>query len=101
MLPFVGALFDLVTSRHPITTWWTEIGRVLRPGGSYLSQQVGKDSLKELSELIMGPHLQGSTRDPRVAEQQAADAGLVVTDLREERLQTVFYDIGAVVYFLR
>ena len=101
MLPFAGATFDLVTSRHPITTWWTEIERVLRPGGSYLSQQVGPNSVRELSEYFMGPWLTGSARDPRLAEQQAADVGLVVTDLREERLRTVFYDIGAVVYFLR
>jgi SAM-dependent methyltransferase len=101
MLPFIGATFDLVTSRHPITTWWKEIERVLRPGGCYLSQQVGPDSLRELSEFIMGPWPEGSDRDPHLAERQATDAGLVVTDLREERLQTVFYDIGAVIYFLR
>jgi SAM-dependent methyltransferase len=101
MLPFSGCTFDLVTSRHPVTTWWSEIERVLRPGGSYLSQQVGPNSVRELSEYIMGPWLTGSARDPRIAEQHAAAAGLVVTDLREELLRTVFYDVGAVVYFLR
>jgi SAM-dependent methyltransferase len=101
LLPFSDAVFDLVTSRHPVTTWWKEIERVLRPGGSYLSQQVGPNSLRELSEYIMGPWRAGSARDPRRAARQAADAGLVVTDLREERLRTVFYDVGAVVYFLR
>lgn len=100
-LPFAGETFDLVTSRHPITTWWREIERVLRPGGSYLSQQVGPDSLRELSEFVMGPWPAGSARDPQRAKQMAMDAGLAVTDLREERLRTVFYDIGAVVYFLR
>jgi SAM-dependent methyltransferase len=101
LLPFADASFDLVTSRHPVTTWWKEIERVLRPGGSYLSQQVGPNSLRELSECIMGPWLGGSARDPRLAEEQATASGLVVTDLREERLGTVFYDVGAVVYFLR
>lgn len=100
-LPFSGAVFDLVTSRHPITTWWTEIERVLRPGGSYFSQQVGPNSMRELGEFIRGPWPKFSARDPRMAEEQAADAGLVVADLRQERLQTAFYDIGAVVYFLR
>jgi hypothetical protein len=57
--------------------------------------------LRELSEYITGPWLKGSARDPRRAVQQATDAGLVVTELREERLRTVFYDVGAVVYFLR
>lgn len=101
LLPFCDATFDLVTSRHPISTWWTEIERVLLPGGSYLSQQVGPDSVRDLSELIMGRWPEGSARDPGLAEQEAVKAGLVITDLRQERLRTVFYDIGAVVYFLR
>ncbi|WP_434019666.1 class I SAM-dependent methyltransferase [Paraoerskovia sediminicola] len=32
-LPFGDAAFDLVTSRHPVVPWWSEIHRVLRPGG--------------------------------------------------------------------
>jgi SAM-dependent methyltransferase len=33
-LPFAGETFDLVTSRHPVQTWWSEIARVLQPGGT-------------------------------------------------------------------
>jgi SAM-dependent methyltransferase len=44
-LPFADAAFDLVTSRHPVTVWWAEIARVLRPGGSYLAQHVGPASV--------------------------------------------------------
>ncbi len=100
-LPLASNSFELVTSRHPIDTWWEEIARVLRPGGAYLSQQVGPDSLRELSELMMGPLPRGSKREPEVARAAAEKAGLMVTDLRHERPRTVFYDIGAVVYFLR
>jgi SAM-dependent methyltransferase len=100
-LPFTGDAFDLVTSRHPVTTWWDEIARVLRSGGSYFSQQVGPDSVRELSERIMGPWPPGSPRDPERARQSAERVGLIVTDLRHERLRTEFFDIGAVVYFLR
>src|SRR5262245_60080307 len=28
-LPFAPGTFDLVVSRHPVTTWWEEIARVL------------------------------------------------------------------------
>ncbi len=100
-LPFPSDAFDLVTSRHPIATWWEEIARVLRPGGTYLSQQVGPNSVRELSEYMLGPLPPGSTRDPRAARVAARTAGLTVRDLREERLRTVFNDVGAVVYFLR
>jgi SAM-dependent methyltransferase len=100
-LPFANEAFDLVTSRHPVATWWQEIARVLRPGGTYLSQQVGPNSVRELSEYMLGPLAPGSTREPRLARSAAQTEGLTVQDLREERLRTVFNDVGAVVYFLR
>ncbi|MGA2521097.1 MAG: class I SAM-dependent methyltransferase, partial [Acidimicrobiales bacterium] len=45
-LPFGSGTFDLVVSRHPVTTWWDEVARVLRPGGRYLSQQVGPHTMR-------------------------------------------------------
>ena len=100
-LPFVGGTFDLIISRHPVDTWWSEIARVLQPGGDYFAQHVGPHSLRELSEYLMGPLPAGSRRDPELARQAAEAAGLVVEDLRVERTKVVFYDIGAVVYLLR
>ena len=100
-LPIASDAFELVTSRHPIITWWEEIARVLRPRGTYFAQHVGPHSLRGLSEFLMGPLPQSSNRDPEVARRAAVKAGLVVEDLQVERPRTVFYDIGAVVYFLR
>jgi SAM-dependent methyltransferase len=100
-LPIASNAFDLVTSRHPVDTWWDEIARVLRPGGTYFSQQVGPHSNRVLSEALMGPLPPGSGREPEVARAAAEQVGLVVDDLRSERLRVVFFDIGAVVYFLR
>jgi len=102
-LPFGDAAFDLVVSRHPVTTWWEEIARVLTPGGTYFSQQVGPASVFELVEYFLGPqppHVRAG-RDPEQARAAARAAGLDVVDLRMERLRTEFLDIGAVVYFLR
>lgn len=100
-LPFAAERFDLVTSRHPVDTWWAEIARVLMRGGVYFSQQVGPHSLRELSEFMLGPLPGGSKRDPELDRRTAEAAGLHVADLRVERLRTVFNDVGAVVYFLR
>lgn len=102
-LPFGDGAFDLVVSRHPVTTWWQEIARVLAPGGTYFSQQVGPASVFELVEHFRGPLPPSAyaARDPRRARADAQAAGLVVTDLRSESLDTAFFDIGAVVYFLR
>jgi SAM-dependent methyltransferase len=100
-LPFADGTFELVISRHPIAVWWREIARVLRPGGTYFAQHVGPDSLRSLSEVVMGPWPDGSMREPEVERRAAEEAGLVVLTMRLEHPRTAFYDIGAVVYFLR
>ncbi|MGW6507472.1 class I SAM-dependent methyltransferase [Streptomyces niveus] len=102
-LPFADAAFDLVVSRHPVHAWWSEIARVLRPGGGYFSQEVGPASVFELVEYFLGPQPPESraARDPERARAAAEAAGLDVVDLRTASLRTEFHDIGAVVYFLR
>jgi SAM-dependent methyltransferase len=100
-LPFPDGTFDLVVSRHPTLVRWPEIARVLGPGGTYLSQQVGPGTVRELTEFMIGPFGGGDSRDPRRAVEQARAAGLTVVDLREARLRMTFLDVGAVVYFLR
>jgi hypothetical protein len=85
-LPFPANHFDLVISRQPTEIVWDKRARVLRPGGSSLSQHAGA----------------GSDRcSPQRAVQQANAADLEIVDLRQESLRTVFNDVAAVVYFLR
>jgi SAM-dependent methyltransferase len=100
-LPFPAESFDLVVSRHPTVTVWREIARVLRPGGTYLSQQVGTGTVHELAEAMMGPRPVGDSRSTRRAVAVARAVGLDVIDLREQSLRMTFDDIGAVVHFLR
>jgi SAM-dependent methyltransferase len=100
-LPFRDGAFDLVVSRHPTTTLWSEIGRVLLPGGTYLSQQVGAGSCRELTDFMMGARPVSRSRSTQEAVAAAEAAGLLVVDLRAESLRTVFCDVGAVVHFLR
>ncbi|HVB06190.1 MAG TPA: methyltransferase domain-containing protein [Acidimicrobiales bacterium] len=101
VLPFAGSSFDLIVSRHPVTTAWEEIGRVLRPGASYLSQQVGRGSNRELTDFLMGPQPVSEARSVSTHVARAEAAGLELVDLREESLPVTFHDVGAVVYFLR
>lgn len=100
-LPFEDASFDLVVSRHPTRTDWSEIARVLMPGGTYLSQQIGAGTNIELSRFFKGPReIPESWRtDYRVA--LAKSAGLDIVDVREATLRVVFYDVAAVIVFLR
>jgi hypothetical protein len=76
------------------------IASSLRPGGSFLSQQVGAGSNRELYEFMMGPQPASESRSAAVAAAEATAAGLQVTDLREQALQVEFFDVAAVVHFL-
>ncbi|MFF8285069.1 class I SAM-dependent methyltransferase [Streptomyces albus] len=101
-LPFADNAFELVTSRHPVRAWWSEIARVLEPGGSYLAQHVGPASVFELVEVFLGPQPEARRRRrPEDERAEAEAAELEVVDLRAERLRMEFFDVGAVVYFLR
>ena len=105
-LPFPDAAFDLVASRHPVSVRWDEVARVLKPGGSYFSQDVGHGSVTELAEFMMGPSTpeppsDGPNRAPKWSVLAAEQAGLTVVDLREFRGRMEFNDVAAVVVFLR
>jgi SAM-dependent methyltransferase len=99
--PLEDEAFDLVCSRHPTITLWEEIKRVLRPGGTFFSQQVGAGTNSELADFIMGPQpISERQRMDRVIS-LVTDAGLEVIHAQEESLPVIFFDIGAVTYFLR
>jgi SAM-dependent methyltransferase len=100
--PFADEAFDLVTSRHPTALLWDEIARVLRPGGTYFAQHVGPASPGELIEYFIGPQPDAwALREPEADRAGAEAAGLEVVQLKLERQRQEYFDVGAVVYFLR
>jgi SAM-dependent methyltransferase len=100
--PFADDAFDLITCRHPINVKWAEIARVLRPGGTYLAQQIGPATMSELFEYFIGPQPEKWARlHPDIQGEEARAAGLQIVDLRMERLRAEFFDVGAMIYFLR
>lgn len=100
-LPFRAAAFDLVVSRHPVDTDWCETARVLRPGGLFLSQQIGAGTNRDLSEAMLGPLPEPDRQHPEQIRAAAEAAGFEVLDVRGERLRLEFFDVAAVAHFLR
>lgn len=101
-LPFSDASFELVTARHPVRPNWTEIRRVLIPGGHYFAQHVGAASVFELIEHFTGPlPRERQERDPAQEVADAESAGLKIVDLRTATCRMEFFDVGAVVWILR
>jgi SAM-dependent methyltransferase len=99
-LPSGEREFDLVLSRHgrlPLA----DIARLLKPGGTLLSQQVGSDDLTDLNTALGAPPPYPQPWNAEVAVAALRAAGLEVTDVREEHPPLTFRDIGAIVYQLR
>lgn len=99
--PFEDETFDLVCSRHPTVTQWSEIARVLQIEGIYFSQQIGAGTNSELTDFMMDPQPNSESRRLDQAVSLAASVGLEVIDAQEESLAVEFFDVGAVIYFLR
>jgi len=101
--PFGDEAFDLVLARHPYGVPWAEIARVLAPGGTFLGQLIGWGTNRKLYEFFLGP--QGDAHEDHgheaVIRQRAAEAGLTIHRLEEAVTRVEFFDVGAVVYFLR
>jgi SAM-dependent methyltransferase len=101
VLPFADRSFDLVVSRHPVVVLWDEVARVLRTGGTYFSQQIGPGSNRELTDFMMGPRPVNTSRSAAHARAAAEAAGLDVVTIEECALRVEFFDVAAVVHFLR
>lgn len=100
-LPFETGFFDLIINRHG-SFYGAELYRILRPGGIFLTQQVGGDNNIRLNELLEDT-ITFEYANWTLAEctRQLIEAGFRILQAREERPPEVFYDIGAVVFCLR
>ena len=100
-LPFENDSLDLVINRHGEFDAG-EIFRILKPGGKFITQQVGGLHYKELNEAI-DPAIRYPYWDWNLAAvvQQLADAGFQIVEQAEEFPPTAFYDIGAIAYYLK
>jgi SAM-dependent methyltransferase len=92
--------FDVVLSRHGRLPA-EDIARLLRPGGTLLTQQVGSDDLADLNAALDAPPPYSKRWAAADAVAALEAAGLEVTDVREERPAFTFHDVGAVVHQLR
>jgi SAM-dependent methyltransferase len=99
-LPFPDSSFPLAINRHE-SYYPAEVYRVLAPGGVFITQQVGGTHHRALNRLLGAPETSGMAWNLAFAVDQLAGASFRVIDQREEFPETVFRDIGAVVYYLK
>lgn len=104
-LPFGDETFALVINRHESFSA-KEVYRILRGKGVFITQQVGDRNAIELNELLE-KRLHGQVilqyPDWNVDEaaSQLESEGFQILDRKEELASAIFYDVGAVVYYLK
>jgi SAM-dependent methyltransferase len=98
-LPFADGSLDVVLDRHESYDA-REVARVLAPGGRFLTQQVdGRDKPDLLALFGLTPAYPEVALEPFVAAAEAA--GLVIERAEEWWGDSVFADIGALVYYVK
>lgn len=101
-LPFPDGSFDLVLNRHgdylPAEVFW-----VLKPGGVFLTQQVGAENDRDLVELLLDPvpPLPFPRQYLSIAREDLEAAGFTVTEAQDAYCPIRFWDVGALVWFAR
>ena len=100
-LPFDHGSFDMVINRHGDFNA-EEIWRVLKPGGLFITQQVGAENDRELVELLCGEtELPFPEQYRDITEKKFRDAGFEILDGQECFRPIRFFDVGALVWFAR
>jgi SAM-dependent methyltransferase len=98
-LPFPSASFALVAGRHE-SYLPREVARVLTPGGTFLTQQVGGD-YGEYYDALELPRPSASAWNRELAVTQLERAGLEIVESGETRHATTFADVGALAWYLK
>lgn len=99
-LPFDDASFDLIIDRHEGVIA-AELYRVLKPGGRYVTQQVGGENAMELNRLLQDQpfyRYAGATLQHDAAQLQAA--GFTILNAQEAFPAWTFFDLAGVIFYL-
>ncbi len=100
-IPFDDGSFDIIINRHG-DFYPPEIKRLLKPGGLFITQQVGSENDRELVEMVL-PGAGKPFPHENLREQITGfnDAGFKILQADEAFSSIAFYDVGAFVWFAR
>jgi SAM-dependent methyltransferase len=100
-IPLPSASLDLILDRHGSYSE-VELMRLLRPGGIFLTEQVGGQNCIRLNELLQDkPEFMYSYWTKRFITLNLKEAGFKLLNVQEEFPLAEFTDIGVVVFYLR
>lgn len=101
LLPFSEGSFDMVLNRHGDFNA-EEIFRVLKPGGLFVTEQVGAENDRELVELLLGYFpMPFPEQYLELTMEKFQKAGFQIGAGQECYRPIKFYDVGALIWFAR
>lgn len=100
-LPFADHSFDIIINRHesfdPV-----EVGRVLKPGGYFITQQVGGRNDVDLSQRLCANYIPPFAQHTLSNNVDALQMrGFEILHAEEVLCPVRFFDVGALVYFAK
>lgn len=100
-LPFLDAEFQFVMNKHDSYSP-KEVHRILSANGDFITQQVGGEDMKELNRVLNAPMKSEYDHwNLNYAVQELESSGFSIVGAKESFPSTRFYDIGAVIYYLK
>ncbi|GIP34474.1 methyltransferase domain-containing protein [Paenibacillus sp. J2TS4] len=100
-LPFEDSCFDLIINRHESYSP-QEVKRIISDQGLFITQQSGGTDCRQINEKLGVPlNEEFAHWNLNVAMEELKENGFRVTEGREEYPVQRFYDIGALVYYLK
>lgn len=100
-LPIPDESFDLIIDRHEEYDP-AELLRLTKPGGAFITQQVGGEDDLDLNRLLGADDTHPYAHwTAEYAAGELRDAGWDVQDQREAFSFTRYFDVGAIVYYLK
>lgn len=101
-LPFKDEEFDLIINRHEFYSQ-TEVYRILKPNGIFITQQVGDRNGSKLRLLLTGREESENEIEWNLdyAVKKLETAGFNILERKENISSTRIFDVGAIVYSLK
>lgn len=98
-LPFKNEEFELIINQHEYYDA-AEVFRVLKSGGEFITKQVNSNNDKDLADLLGAPY-DLDTWNLSVASKDLEEVGFTLEEKLVGTQLTRFFDIGAVVFFIK
>jgi SAM-dependent methyltransferase len=99
-LPFESGSLQLIINRHESFSS-SEVHRILAPGGTFITQQVGGQNFKELHGFLRAADHEYQDFNLDGVASDLENAGFKLIYRNEILTKTRIYDIGAVLYYLK